>query len=51
MITKRIHPSLVASATAGILLLGLTTVSPLPWFAWAIWGALTAVAVVQAIRR
>lgn len=48
--TKRIHPSLTASATAGVVLLTLSTVTPLPWPIWATWGALTAVAVGQAVR-
>lgn len=51
MITKKIHPSLVASAIAGALLLTLNTVSPLPWLAWAVWGALTVIAIIQAVRR
>lgn len=42
---------LMASASAGIVLVCCSLVTPLPWPVWAAWGALTTGAIVQSIRR
>lgn len=45
-----VHPSVVASASTGVLLAALNAGPGLPTWPWLAWGALTAVGVAQAIR-
>lgn len=45
------HGSIITSAGVGAMLAGLQLgVAHVPWPIWATWGALSVVAVVQAIR-
>lgn len=44
------HRSIQASAAAGVALAAAEVATDLPWWLWATWAALSAVAIVQATR-
>lgn len=51
MVEKLTHPSVLATAGVGVVLAALSAGPGLPWWMWAAWAALGAVAVGQAARR
>lgn len=50
MVEKLTHPSVLATAAAGVVLAVLQAGQGVPWWLWAAWAALGAVAVAQAAR-
>lgn len=50
MLQRLTHPSILATASAGTLLALASTQTDVPWWLWATWAALGAVAVTQAAR-
>lgn len=50
MVEKFTHPSVLATAAAGGALAVAATQTDVPWWLWAAWVALGAVAVAQAVR-
>lgn len=50
MVEKLTHPSVLATAAAGVGLAALSAGPGLPWWAWLPWAALGVVAVRQAAR-
>lgn len=50
MVQRFTHPSVLATAAAGGVLAAAATQTDVPWWLWATWAALGAVAVTQAVR-
>jgi hypothetical protein len=51
MVEKLTHPSVLATAGAGVVLVAASTVTDVPWWLWAAWAALGAMSVGQAVRQ